>query len=1577
MFLMEALRWFLFLNLINSEFQINLYLTDEFNKNNDIQHDCFYVTALNENSISAYPYEIISFCMSELSAIYHIEPNHIDQQLTFFQLFEKQITSQQLFSWSAPIDLIEDYQFYLNDPINSQSSNKIFYNCTEFYFGPKCQYALNDYQSYHTSLDHFIHHYYSYRGFSTSELTCYTHIKCDRGFPSLCLDWTEICDGIIDCVDGGYDEEHCWQLEIHQCNENEFQCSNGQCVPKSFVHDDQQFPECIDMSDEINDATCRVLNDVLVSEEPVFAKEDISCVKCNRGLTEKDKFVTSSCENTREKFIIEVVLSMKPNWLLDECWTAVKYIIMNPDEIDMMTVGYCNTYKCEEVLRNTCPNMIFISAIPLLPNYIYLVYNKIELKYTEWFPSKPHYVCYNEQHLSIPKNNKILFLINNHSCHLYKDMIIEKTNKTLPTFLGYVNQVRYWLNRYSILVHNYSKFCQNSTMYQCLNSSKCISKRRLADGVIDCLYADDEKRFVDCDPIKAKFQIFKCETTNECIPYSFVNDGKCDCKKYETYCDDEYLKASQGRDSISFQTICDGFVNLRSQFNETDETNCEEWPRLHIYNRCDGFWHFLNGSDEINCDLSSNCPLNHHQCISKETNRFICLSIEQANDGIIDCLGAVDEPSLCRTDTNYNNSQTFYCQNSSKPDGYCLDYKHICNNRTHHPCIGNGHIKACEDRDFVNVLDDGNICQINFELLGSDKAKALCRHFVNTGQRWKIYFTLDRIHNSYKLNRNYKHSPLLDVFQVIDLLFPGQNCHHGLELNVWLDEEKNLTKKTCLCPSNFYGSHCQYQNQRISLTLQIHVSLDSIQKPFLIIISLIDSSDEGLIHSFEQFTYFSPKYCQKKFNFYLLYSTRPNDPLKNYSINIDFYEKITLNYRGTINKPIQFSFLPVHRLVYQIDIPEITDDQDNCLHHQCIHGKCIKNSNRKLYCQCEKGWCGRFCTIPHTSMCSSDSLCLGKLVNNRSLCVCPLNKMGNRCLIDNPICQMNENVTCYNNGHCIALDEYGTLKHKFTCICPKGYMGNRCEMIENKLRVTFDKNIVLPTFVLIHFIEVKKEGDPIRTTTFQTIPLGLNSLVIHWSLPFHLVFIDLFNQNYYLTVLQQTYNQSTIIDKILNPLDRCLSINHEIFNETMSKYPLLKRIKYYHTICNTNSSKLQCFYDELHLCLCQQHDLQRVANCFKFDHQMNINCLGRSTCQNNGQCFQEYSPCPKLSLCACPLCFYGLQCDLSTNIFSLSLDNILAFHIRPNIHISKQSFAVFISLIVSSLLIIIGLLNGTLSLMTFKSEKILQTGCGRYLLCSSIIVLLTMIIFTLKLWILILSQTGLINNKSFLKIQCISIDFLLRFCLTIDQWLTTFVSIERAYIAIKGIHFGQKKTANIAKWTILSVILVTILTNIHDPIYRQLFEEDNDYEKRILCIVNYSYSIRIFNIIMNLSHSLLTFIINLLSAIIIVTIKTRQCKALHTQQKLTNILHEQIRQHKSLLIAPCVLVVLNIPRLIISFSSGCMKSKSNSWVFLFGYFISLIPSTLTFILFVSPSTIYKQEFSKALSKYRSMIQRNS
>ena len=160
-------------------------------------------------------------------------------------------------------------------------------------------------------------------------------------------------------------------------------------------------------------------------------------------------------------------------------------------------------------------------------------------------------------------------------------------------------------------------------------------------------------------------------------------------------------------------------------------------------------------------------------------------------------------------------------------------------------------------------------------------------------------------------------------------------------LKIWLNKEKNLTRNVCFCPPSFYGDICQYQNQRVSVTIRFLTTSDSVQIPFVIIISLIDDSDQRIIHSYEKLIYVSKYHCTRKFHSYLLYSTRPKNPISNYSVHIDIYEQESLDYRGSFIKPLLFPFMPVHRLSFILNIPRVVDQNlDICSNRQCINGKC-------------------------------------------------------------------------------------------------------------------------------------------------------------------------------------------------------------------------------------------------------------------------------------------------------------------------------------------------------------------------------------------------------------------------------------------------------------------------------------------------------------------------------------------------------------------------------------------------------------------------------------------------------------
>ncbi len=63
---------------------------------------------------------------------------------------------------------------------------------------------------------------------------CYITLTCDYGL--LCLDWRDICDGRQHCMNGT-DEESCDLLEFNECENDEYRCSNGMCIPEIYFLD--------------------------------------------------------------------------------------------------------------------------------------------------------------------------------------------------------------------------------------------------------------------------------------------------------------------------------------------------------------------------------------------------------------------------------------------------------------------------------------------------------------------------------------------------------------------------------------------------------------------------------------------------------------------------------------------------------------------------------------------------------------------------------------------------------------------------------------------------------------------------------------------------------------------------------------------------------------------------------------------------------------------------------------------------------------------------------------------------------------------------------------------------------------------------------------------------------------------------------------------------------------------------------------------------------------------------------------------------------------------------------------------
>ncbi len=81
-------------------------------------------------------------------------------------------------------------------------------------------------------------------------------------------------------------------------------------------------------------------------------------------------------------------------------------------------------------------------------------------------------------------------------------------------------------------------------------------------------------------------------------------------------------------------------------------------------------------------------------------------------------------------------------------------------------------------------------------------------------------------------------------------------------------------------------------------------------------------------------------------------------------------------------------------------------------------------------------------------------------------------------------------------------------------------------------------------------------------------------------------------------------------------------------------------------------------------------------------------------------------------------------------------------------------------------------------------------------------------------------------------------DFLVQTLLNAGDWLNVCVAIERAVTVSKGVVFNKMQSKRTARWIVIFAFLMTITTNVQDPIYRRLVD-DGEEDQCIWCVVLY------------------------------------------------------------------------------------------------------------------------------------------
>ena len=151
-------------------------------------------------------------------------------------------------------------------------------------------------------------------------------------------------------------------------------------------------------------------------------------------------------------------------------------------------------------------------------------------------------------------------------------------------------------------------------------------------------------------------------------------------------------------------------------------------------------------------------------------------------------------------------------------------------------------------------------------------------------------------------------------------------------------------------------------------------------------------------------------------------------------------------------------------------------------------------------------------------------------------------------------------------------------------------------------------------------------------------------------------------------------------------------------------------------------------------------------------------------------------------------CFIGNKCQFYAKSIGLILDDILRDEIQKNMTLNNQSLTVKMSVALTMLMFVVGLINSILSFLTFQRKDLRELGCGMYLLASSITSFLTITMSTIKFWFVVLTEINVSTSLSVLRGGCVVIEPVLKLlrmgsCLNVlgllddDKWLHFYHSL--------------------------------------------------------------------------------------------------------------------------------------------------------------------------------------------------------
>ncbi|CAF4037537.1 unnamed protein product, partial [Rotaria sp. Silwood2] len=879
------------------------------------------------------------------------------------------------------------------------------------------------------------------------DIICYMTLECDYGL--LCLDWRDICDGVQQCM-LGLDEENCDKLEFNECENDEYRCMNGMCIPEEYFLDGEF--DCLDWSDKIqyyDDKNCTI-------EEASVQCDDRICPpnqwSCGDGQCILDRFYFQispktefQCRSRREQYFICETNLFPSLWTIPNgrCYEGWGY-----EELNMN--NHTNHEQCQYLLKcalssgaeKHCPceyiavcahqidatcssDYIQYPQAGILAPYVLFFYDRKK----DLFTLSPSHILINGTIKCKGILTNITAVLSRHTFTLYQ---LEQTLCREANYESLLGDHSYYqhCHHISLTFNNHSY----SSSDVCNESKECISTYRIKDRFINCMDEMDEilredENINECrDWWICPQEQWQCDS-GQCIDERWVLDGEWDCADAS----DENNLFSRSIPDRNLQLV--QLDVLRRRFIEL--------------NVLIPFSTICNLTTEFPC-----FPVNVSISLSNLTFNQSCISQHKIGDGHIDCYGAIDERNtleVCHQPTmlgynfkcmsthqcipywrhcsidrcNTTSDDRFWCdlwQNSSSCDEISDS---VCFNGT---CVKKGRcnrIPQCyfgEDEYMCDYESISNWINIPYR-----KEKHV------TGKNVAQKLRLIQFPINAKVTKSIKHSssvtqttPTTTISSNTTSSFIAYWCNRGVGIEMYNNSI------ACFCPPQYYGDKCQFHADRIILLLHLNLSqpiytVDSEIQIVLKMVVLFLFKNEIIMNHLFHVRPVAEIFVYTKKMIHFLYS-RSSQSLQHkreryfnqsniinhhpYSIRIEMYERKDTGepeLMAVWQYPVYFDYLPVFHLAKVLRLTKLNLNKNTCSSNPCNQNQqCqqLLNEKYKYICLCKSNFGGENCSIEDrlciNDYCAFGSLCKpnyrGLLAGNQlPYCICSFSRFGEQC----------------------------------------------------------------------------------------------------------------------------------------------------------------------------------------------------------------------------------------------------------------------------------------------------------------------------------------------------------------------------------------------------------------------------------------------------------------------------------------------------------------------------------------------------------------------------------------------------